>query len=219
LGLGIYAVAVEEYMKTIVYVVDDDQSVRQSIVRLLASAGYPAIEFDSADTFLSYSFSDVPGCIILDMKMPDKDGLHVADALKACGRDMPVIFLTGYGTIPMSVQAMKAGAYEFLTKPVNSDDLLKAVEDALTLASNNAGEMLEYQHIKQRYLTLTPREQEVLALTIKGLLNKQIAAQLGVSEITVKVHRRRVMDKMQVRSLADLVRHAERLNVNKAKAS
>lgn len=206
-------------MEHIVYVVDDDHSVRQSIVRLLNSAGNSAIEFDSADSFLAYPFPDLPGCVILDMKMPGKDGLEVADALKTRGTEMPIIFLTGYGTIPMSVQAMKAGAYEFLTKPVKAEELLKAVQNALTLASDNADELREYHNLKQRYKTLTPREQEVLALTIKGLLNKQIAAELGVSEITVKVHRRRVMDKMQVRSLADLVRHAERLNLNKVKTS
>ena len=206
-------------MEHIVYVVDDDHSVRQSIVRLLNSAGNSAIEFDSADSFLAYPFPDLPGCVILDMKMPGIDGLEVADALKTRGTEMPIIFLTGYGTIPMSVQAMKAGAYEFLTKPVKAEELLKAVQNALTLASDNADELREYHNLKQRYKTLTPREQEVLALTIKGLLNKQIAAELGVSEITVKVHRRRVMDKMQVRSLADLVRHAERLNLNKVKTS
>jgi len=206
-------------MEHIVYVVDDDHSVRQSIVRLLNSAGYSAIEFDSADAFLAYPFPDLPGCVILDMKMPDKDGLEVADAMKTRDTQMPIIFLTGYGTIPMSVQAMKAGAYEFLTKPVKAEELLRAVENALTLASDNADELREYHNLKQRHKTLTPREQEVLALTIKGLLNKQIAAELGVSEITVKVHRRRVMDKMQVRSLADLVRHAERLNLHKVKTS
>lgn len=206
-------------MEHIVYVVDDDHSVRQSIVRLLNSAGYSAIEFDSADSFLAYPFPDLPGCVILDMKMPDKDGLEVADAMKTRDTEMPIIFLTGYGTIPMSVQAMKAGAYEFLTKPVKAEELLRAVENALTLASDNADELREYHNLKQRHKTLTPREQEVLVLTIKGLLNKQIAAELGVSEITVKVHRRRVMDKMQVRSLADLVRHAERLNLNKVKTS
>lgn len=206
-------------MQHIVYVVDDDRSVRQSIVRLLDSAGYGAVDFDSADAFLSHPFPDLPGCIILDMQMPSRDGLEVADALKTSGREMPIIFLTGYGTIPLSVRAMKAGAYEFLTKPVNADDLLKAVNEALALAVENSDRLRDFNALRQRHLTLTPREQEVLALTIQGLLNKQIAAELGVSEITVKVHRRRVMDKMQVRSLAELVRHAERLNINKAKAS
>lgn len=206
-------------MDHIVYVVDDDQSVRQSIVRLLDSAAYSAVDFASADAFLAHPFADLPGCVILDMQMPGRDGLEVVEALKACGREMPIIFLTGYGTIPLSVQAMKAGACEFLTKPVNSDDLLRAVQEALAQASENSDRLRDFHSLKQRHLSLTPREQEVLALTIQGLLNKQIAAELGVSEITVKVHRRRVMDKMQVRSLADLVRHAERLNINKSKAS
>ncbi|UTN94944.1 response regulator transcription factor [Serratia plymuthica] len=206
-------------MEHVVDVVDDDHSVRQSIVRLLNSAGYSAVDFDCAEAFLSHSFPAIPGCIILDMRMPSGDGFEVTDALKASGREMPVIFLTGYGTIPLSVQAMKAGAHEFLTKPVASDDLLKAVQEALNLAAENSDQLREHYELKQRHLTLTPREQEVLELTIKGLMNKQIAAELGVSEITVKVHRRRVMDKMQVRSLADLVRDAERLNLSKSKAS
>lgn len=206
-------------MEHVVYVVDDDHSVRQSIVRLLSSAGYSAVDFDSADAFLSHPFPAIPGCIILDMRMPSGDGFAVTDALKASGREMPVIFLTGYGTIPLSVQAMKAGAHEFLTKPVASDELLKAVQGALNLATENSDQLREHYELKQRHLTLTPREQEVLELTTQGLMNKQIAAELGVSEITVKVHRRRVMDKMQARSLADLVRNAERLNLSKAKAS
>lgn len=201
-------------MEHIVYVVDDDNAVRQSIVRLLQSEGYHTVDFASADAFLSHSFSVVPGCVILDMNMPVINGFEVAGELKKRGRDLPVIFLTGYGTIPLSVRAMKAGAHEFLTKPVVSDELLQVVEEALVLAAQNSDHSREHHELKQRHLSLTPREQEVLQLAISGMLNKQIAAELGVSEITVKVHRRRVMEKMQVRSLADLVRAGERLEIN-----
>ncbi|MGP6487558.1 response regulator transcription factor [Duffyella gerundensis] len=198
-------------MERIVYVVDDDNAVRKSIVRLLQSEGYSAMDFASATAFMSHTFCDAPGCLILDMNMPVADGFDVVGALKQSGRVLPIIFLTGYGTIPLSVRAMKAGAHEFLTKPVASDVLLQAVEGALQLAKRNSSHCLESHQLQQRFLSLTRREQEVLWLTIRGLLNKQMAAELGVSEITVKVHRRRVMEKMQVRSLADLVRAAERL--------
>lgn len=205
-------------MEHIVYVVDDDNPVRQSIVRLLQSEGYRTVDFASADAFLSHSFCALPGCVILDMNMPLINGFEVADELKKHGRDLPVIFLTGYGTIPLSVRAMKAGAHEFLTKPVVSDELLQVVEEALVLAAQNSDHSREHHELKQRHLSLTPREQEVLQLAISGMLNKQIAAELGVSEITVKVHRRRVMEKMQVRSLADLVRAGERLAINKSRS-
>ena len=190
-------------MEHIVYVVDDDDAVRQSVVGLLESADIHALGFSSAEAFLSHPFEDLPSCVILDMQMPTITGFDVADALKANGREIPIIFLTGHGTIPMSVRAIKGGAYEFLTKPVESSALIGSIESALRLAQHNA--------LKQRHMSLTPREHEVLQLAISGKLNKQIAAELGVSEITVKVHRRRVMEKMQVRSVAELVRAVERL--------
>ena len=146
------------------------------------------------------------------MQMPTISGFEVADALRDSGREIPIIFLTGHGTIPMSVRAIKGGAYEFLTKPVESTALIDAIESALRLAENNAARNKEHYALKQRHMSLTPREHEVLQLAISGLLNKQIAAELGVSEITVKVHRRRVMEKMQVRSVAELVRVVERLS-------
>lgn len=198
-------------MEHIVYVVDDDRAVRQSVIGLLESAGLKALGFSSAETFLQHAFADIPSCVILDMQLPAISGFEVADALKANGRDIPVIFLTGHGTIPMSVRAIKGGACEFLTKPVAADALIEATETALALAAENGARLREYYALKQRYQSLTPREQEVLQLAISGLLNKQIAAELGVSEITVKVHRRRVMEKMQVRSVAELVRAVERL--------
>lgn len=198
-------------MEHIVYVVDDDHAVRRSVVGLLESAGLNALDFSSAESFLQHTFEDLPSCVILDMQMPTISGFEVADTLKASGREIPIIYLTGHGTIPMSVKAIKGGAYEFLTKPVASNDLIDSISAALKLAQDNASQQREQYALKQRHLSLTPREQQVLQLAISGLLNKQIAAELGVSEITVKVHRRRVMDKMQARSLADLVRAAERL--------
>jgi len=198
-------------MEHIVYVVDDNHAVRRSVVGLLESAGLNALDFSSAESFLQLRFEDVPACVILDMQMPTISGFEVADTLKASGREIPIIYLTGYGTIPMSVKAIKGGAYEFLTKPVASNDLIDSISAALKQAEENALHLREQYSLKQRHLSLTPREQQVLQLAISGLLNKQIAAELGVSEITVKVHRRRVMDKMQARSLADLVRAAERL--------
>lgn len=198
-------------MEHIVYVVDDDDPVRQSVIRLLESADLRALGFSSAEAFLQHPFDDLPSCVILDMQMPAISGFEVADALKDSGREIPIIFLTGHGTIPMSVRAIKGGAYEFLTKPVEFSALLNAIESALQLAENNAERNKEHYALKQRHMSLTPREREVLELAIIGKLNKQIAAELGVSEITVKVHRRRVMEKMQVRSVAELVRAVERL--------
>ncbi|HBZ75910.1 MAG TPA: DNA-binding response regulator, partial [Leclercia adecarboxylata] len=181
-------------MEHIVYVVDDDHAVRRSVVGLLESAGLNALDFSSAESFLQHRFEDVPSCVILDMQMPTISGFEVADTLKASGREIPIIYLTGYGTIPMSVKAIKGGAYEFLTKPVASNDLIDSISAALKQAEENALHLREQYSLKQRHLSLTPREQQVLQLAISGLLNKQIAAELGVSEITVKVHRRRVMD-------------------------
>ncbi|HBI6863720.1 response regulator transcription factor [Enterobacter pasteurii] len=198
-------------MEHIVYVVDDDDTVRQSVVGLLESADLRALGFSSAEAFLNHPFEELPSCVILDMQMPTITGFDVADALKASGREIPIIFLTGHGTIPMSVRAIKGGAYEFLTKPVESGALIDSIESALRLAEHNAVRNKEHFALKQRHSSLTPREHEVLTLAISGMLNKQIAAELGVSEITVKVHRRRVMEKMQVRSVAELVRAVERL--------
>ncbi len=205
-------------MEPVVYVVDDDNAVRKSIVRLLASEGYRAIDFASAESFLSHPLVGVPACLILDLNMPVVNGFDVASALKDRGRELPIIFLTGFGTIPLTVQAMKAGAREFLTKPVEPERLLAAVVDALKGAEQEFEQQQANFALKQRHLSLTPREQEVFELAISGLLNKQIAAELGVSEITVKVHRRRVMDKMQACSLADLVHAAGSLQIAKSRS-
>ncbi|PLR31451.1 DNA-binding response regulator [Chimaeribacter californicus] len=205
-------------MDQIVYVVDDDEAVRRSLVRLLESAAYPVADFASAGAFLAHPFSPIPSCLILDMNMPVSNGFEVAEMLHNNGHAIPIIFLTGFGTIPMSVKAMKAGAHEFLTKPVMAEQLLHAVAEALQLAEKNLTLSCEQLALRQRHQTLTPRECEVLELAIGGLLNKQIANALGVSEITAKVHKRRVMEKMQARSLADLVRAAERLNILKSQS-
>lgn len=202
-------------MDPIVYVVDDDHSVRQSLVRLLTAEDYQVADFACAQSFLAHPFSQAPGCLILDMNMPEANGFDVTDALTKLGYLIPTIFLTGYGTIPLTVKAMKAGAYEFMTKPAVPRLLLQAVSDALKLAEKNLGASREKQVLSTRYASLTPREREVLQLAIGGLLNKQIATALGISEITAKVHKRRVMEKMAVRSLTDLVRAAERLNIVK----
>ena len=205
-------------MVPIVYVVDDDNSVRQSLVRLLMAEDYRVADFPSAQAFLSHAFRPEPGCLILDMNMPDADGFDVTESLTKLGYLIPIIFLTGFGTIPLSVKAMKAGAYEFMTKPAVPGLLLKAVADALALAEKNMGASQEIQTLTSRYESLTPREKEVFQLAIGGLLNKQIATAMGVSEITAKVHKKRVMEKMDVRSLADLVRCAERLNIVKSQS-
>lgn len=203
-------------MERIVFVVDDDSMIREALLRLLASAGHAARSFASADEFLDQRLPGAPCCLILDMKMPGSDGFEVVERMKQRGDAIPVIFLSGYGTIPVTVRAMKAGAHEFLTKPVHDDRLLDAVEEALKTAGNQLAARNEQAASTLRLETLTPREREVLELAISGRLNKQIATELGISEITVKVHKRRVMDKMQTKTLADLVRAAERLHIDSA---
>ena len=200
-------------MDPIVYVVDDDHSVRQSLVSLLTAEDYQVADFPSAQAFLAHPFSPAPGCLILDINMPEANGFDVTDTLRRLGHLIPTIFLTGYGTIPLSVKAMKAGACEFMTKPAVPRLLLAAVSEALKLAQENLCASQELQTLTTRYESLTPREREVLQLAIGGLLNKQIATAMGVSEITAKVHKRRVMEKMAARSLTDLVRAAGRLNI------
>ncbi|MGY6027943.1 response regulator transcription factor [Phytobacter sp. AG2a] len=202
-------------MDHIVYVVDDDHSVRQALVNLLKAEDYRVADFASADDFLAHPFSPTPGCLILDMNMPKTGGFDVTEALTRLGYVIPVIFLTGFGTIPLSVKAMKAGAYEFMTKPAVPGLLLQAVAGALKLAEQTLDESQEIQTLTALYDSLTPREKEVFQLAIGGLLNKQIATAMGVSEITAKVHKKRVMEKMQVRALTDLVRAADRLNIQK----
>lgn len=196
-----------------VYVVEDDPSVRQSLGNLLRAAGFQATLFVSAEEFLAASLADAPGCLVLDVRLPGLNGLDLQARMNAAGADLPIIFITGHGDIPMSVRAMKAGAAEFLTKPFRDDELLAAVEQALARSAAQQARKAELAALKRRYASLTAREREVMALVVAGLLNKQIAAELGASEITVKVHRGQVMRKMQASSLPELVRAAERLGL------
>jgi len=201
-----------------VYVVDDDDTVRDSVLNLLRAEGFEARGFASGPDFVGEVRTEAPSCLVCDMHMPELDGLEVAAELARLGADIPVIFMTGFGTIPMSVRAMKAGAVEFLTKPVAPDDLLQAVRDALAADARRLEERRELAGLRRRHASLTPRERQTMQLVIGGLLNKQIAGELGVSEIMAKTHRRKVMEKMAARSLPDLVRQAERLQIVKTRS-
>jgi FixJ family two-component response regulator len=205
-------------MTPIVYVVDDDEKVRGSVMDLLRAEGVDAREFAAGADFLAQGRGDAPSCLVCDMQMPGLGGLEVAAELARLGNDMPIIFMTGFGSIPLTVRAMKAGAMEFLTKPAAPDLLLQAVREALDRDAEGLAARRELAELRQRHASLTPRERETLRLAIGGLLNKQIADELGVSEIMAKTHKRKVMEKMAARSLPDLVRHAERLRIEKARS-
>jgi FixJ family two-component response regulator len=195
----------------VVFVVDDDVSVRESLELLILSAGWQPETFASAEEFLERSPIDGPSCLVLDLTLPRLSGLELQKRI-IDRADMPVIFITGYGDVPTTVEAMKAGAVEFLTKPFSGDVLVNAISRALERSSLVMSHEVEASVLRERYTSLTPRERETMALVVSGLLNKQIAARLGISEITVKAHRGRVMRKMQVESLADLVRAAAALD-------
>ena len=201
-----------------VFLVDDDESVRRALARLIKSAGHSVQTFASAQDFLgTKTGSQEAGCLVLDVRMPGLTGIDLQRELQAMKRNLPIVFITGHGDIPMSVKAMKAGAVDFLQKPVKDKDLLKAIEQSLARAARDQSEREEIARIQKCVESLTPREFEVMALVVTGMLNKQIAFKLGTVEKTVKVHRARVMDKMGVDSIAELVRIAEKINIPPAK--
>jgi FixJ family two-component response regulator len=205
--------------EAMVFVVDDDEYVRESLVSLIRSAGLGVATFASAQQFLDSSRAGVPSCLVLDVKLPGLSGLDLQKRLSEVNIDIPIVFITGHGDIPMSVRAMKAGAVEFLTKPFRDQDLLYAISQALERDRVARERQAEMSDLLRRYDLLTPREREVMQLVVSGLLNKQAAARLRTSEITIKVHRGQVMQKMQAESLADLVKMSEKIAGSRAKES
>ena len=197
----------------IVFVVDDDISVRESLESLIRCAGWQPETFACAEEFIAHPRPFVPSCLVLDVSLPDLNGLDLQKRVAADRSDMPIIFITGYGDVPMTVQAMKAGAVEFLTKPFGDDVLLSAIRNAIERSQTALGREAERRVLQASYASLSRREREVLALVVSGLLNKQVGGELGISEITVKAHRGQVMRKMQADSLADLVNMAARLRL------
>ena len=203
----------------IVFVVDDDVSVRESLELLIHSAGWSPETFPSAAAFLARPRADVPSCLVLDVSLPDLNGLELQTRIADDRFDLPIIFITGYGDVPMTVRAMKAGAVEFLTKPFSDDVLLSAIADAIERSRAVLGHEAELRAVRDRYASLSPREREVMGLVVSGLLNKQIGGELHISEITVKAHRGKMMRKMEADSLADLVRMAASLHLNRHPAA
>src|SRR3984885_1854656 len=199
------------HLTPIVFVVDDDVSVRESLESLIRCEGWQPQTFASAQEFLDYPRILVPNCLVLDVSLPGLNGLDLQRLVAAERTPMPIIFITGYGAVPMTVQAMKAGAVEFLTKPFNDDVLLTAIRAALERSRVALRQEAEMRVLRDRYALLSPRERQVMALVVSGLLNKQIGGELAISEITVKAHRGKVMQKMKADSLADLVTMAARL--------
>jgi FixJ family two-component response regulator len=197
-----------------VFVIDDDKAIRSAIKNLLESVGIPVEVFSSTGDFLrAAAHRDKPGCLVLDVRLPGASGLDFQRELAKANLEIPVIFITGHGDIPMSVQAMKAGAVDFLTKPFRDQDLLDAIQKAIGRDQARRQQETEGVDVRNRFKSLTPREREVMSLVVTGLLNKQVAAQMGTSETTAKIHRGQVMRKMQAQSLPDLVRMSERLGL------
>jgi FixJ family two-component response regulator len=196
----------------IVFIVDDDQHICETLCELLACRGLRALAFGSAAEYGDFPRPDLPGCLVLDVELPDINGLDFQEQI-ANGDHPPIVFITGHGDIPSSVRAMKAGAIDFLTKPVSQSELIEAIRAAIGRDCARRLERARLANLRQRLSALTPREREVLPLVVSGLLNKQAAAELGISEITLQIHRRKIMQKMQAASLADLVRIAEKLEI------
>jgi len=198
--------------KPIVFIIDDDFSMRESLASLMKSVGYIVETFESAHDFMQSDRPEGPSCIVLDVRLPGQSGLEFQHELVRSGYDLPIVFVSGHGDIPMSVSAMKAGAIEFLTKPFRDQDLLDSVHRGIQLDRESKKNQAALTKLQNCYETLTPREQEIMALVVRGQLNKQIAFKLNLSEVTIKAHRAQVMRKMQAKSLPDLVRFADRLN-------
>ncbi|GGY35531.1 response regulator transcription factor [Pseudoduganella albidiflava] len=200
-------------MKPLVYIVDDDAALREALSSLLRSADMDVATFGSVADFMEHCRDDRNSCLLLDVRLGGHSGMDLHAELKSQGCALPVVFMTGFGDIPMSVRAMKAGAVDFLAKPVRVEELLDAVNQALARDAADRTEHATLAGLRQRYQTLTPREREIMALAARGLMNKQIAAEVGTSEITVKIHRGQAMKKMQAKTFADLVRMAEALDL------
>jgi FixJ family two-component response regulator len=201
----------------IVFIIDDDISVREGISDLLRSVGLGVQTFASTQEFVDSKRPDAPGCIILDVRLPGRSGLELQQTLGQLGIQLPVIFISGHGDIPISVRAMKSGAMEFLTKPINEQELLDAVQAGIERDRANRQDNALATELRARFNSLTPREREIMSLVVSGNLNKQIGFQVGLSEMTVKVHRSHVMQKMRAKSLVDLVRMADKLGVSAPK--
>jgi FixJ family two-component response regulator len=199
--------------EAIVAIVDDDPSFREGVSSLIRAAGWKVETFASAEEFLARPHVDAPSCVLLDLQLPDLNGLDLQKRMAEGNLDIPIVFITGYGDIPASVRAIKAGAVEFLTKPFDKQQLFRAIAEAMERDRHDRQEHAQLREVRQRYNSLTSREQQVMQQVVSGLLNKQIAAELTISEFTVKLHRGRVMRKMQAESLADLVIMAERLGI------